>query len=42
MTVLYWEAPDSGHTQLLFAPDGTANEELMDAIHAFLLDRIEK
>ena len=42
VTVLYWEAPDSGHTQLLFAPDGTANEELMDAIHAFLLDRIEK
>ena len=42
VTVLYWDEPDSGHTQLLFDPDGTANKELMDAIHAFLLESIKK
>ena len=42
VTVLLRETPDSGHTQLLFDPDGTANKELMDAIHAFLLESIKK
>ena len=42
VTALYWDDPDSGHTQLLFDPDGTANEELMDVIHAFLRESIKK
>lgn len=42
VTVLYLEEPDSGHTSLLFDPDGTANEELMDEIHRFLLESIKK
>lgn len=42
VTVLYWEEPNSGHTQLLFDPDGTANEELMEEIHLFLQRSIKK
>lgn len=42
VTILYWEAPNSGHTSLLFDPDGTANQELMDQIHLFLQRSIKK
>ena len=39
---LLWEEPGSqGHTDLLFDPDGTANNELMDTIHSFLLEKIK-
>lgn len=38
--VVLWQETDSaGHTDLLYDPDGTANEELMECIHSFLLER---
>ncbi len=36
------EAGQDGHTDLLFDPDGTANEELMERIHAFCVAHLER
>lgn len=37
VTYILWDKPgESGHTDLLFSPEGTANEELMEQIHGFL------
>lgn len=33
---------DAGHTDILYDPDGTANDKLIQNIHAFLLRSIEK
>ena len=39
---LLWDEPGSSdHTGLLYDPDGTANEELMETIHRFLLESIK-
>ena len=40
--LLWTEAQQDGHTSILFDTDGTANRELMEQIHLFLAESIQK